>query len=118
MVPTTQQTTFGTFNQPINFDVYFDGQEISDYKTYFSSISVIQPKDNLTLKFITSAYHDNEDQTFTIQGQYYINQLNNDIGSASFGQNAYNLGVGTYINNGRDYLQATILNMEHKGNSR
>jgi hypothetical protein len=116
VVPATQNTTFGTFNQPINFDVYFDGQEISDYKTYFSSISATyKPKDNLTLKFITSAYHDNEDQTFTIQGQYYINQLNNDIGSASFGQNAYNLGVGTYINNGRDYLQATILNMEHKG---
>ncbi len=116
IVPQTQQTTFGTFNQPISFDVYFDGQEISDYKTYFSSISATyKPKDSLTLKFITSAYRDNENQAFTIQGQYYINQINNDIGSSNFGKNAYNLGVGTYINNGRDYLQATILNLEHKG---
>jgi carboxypeptidase-like protein/TonB-dependent receptor-like protein len=116
VVPTTQNTTFGTFNQPINFDVYFDGQEISDYKTYFSALSATyKPKDSLTLKFITSAYRDNEDQAFTIQGQYYINQVNNNIGSSSFGQNAYNLGVGTFLNNGRDYLQATILNAEHKG---
>ena len=116
VIPATQQTTFGTFNNPISFDVYFDGQEISDYKTYFSSLSATyKPKDSLTLKFITSAYRDNEDQAFTIQGQYYINQINNDIGSSSFGGNAYNLGVGTYLNNGRDYLQATILNAEHKG---
>ncbi|MHB8259184.1 MAG: TonB-dependent receptor [Bacteroidia bacterium] len=116
VIPATQQTTFGTFNQPISFDVYFDGQQISDYKTYFSSLcATYKPKDSLTLKFITSAYRDNENQAFTIQGQYYINQLNNDIGSSSFGGNAYNLGVGTYINQGRDYLQATILNAEHKG---
>ena len=116
VIPTTQQTTFGSFNQPLSLTVYFDGQEISDYKTYFSSISATyKPKDSLSLKFITSAYHDNENQTFTIQGQYYINQLNNDIGSSSFAGPAYNLGVGTYINNGRDYLNATILNVEHKG---
>lgn len=116
VIPANQKTTFGTFSQPLSFDVYFDGQEISDYKTYFSSLSATyKPKDSLTLKFITSAYRDNENQAFTIQGQYYINQINNDIGSSSFGQNAYNLGVGTYINNGRDYLQASILNAEHKG---
>ena len=116
VVPTDRQTTFGTFQNALNFNVYFDGQEISDYKTYFSSISATyKPKDSLSLKFITSAYRDNEDQTFTIQGQYYINQLNNDFGSANFGGAAYNLGVGTYINNGRDYLNATIINAEHKG---
>ena len=116
IVPQTQNTTFGTFNQPISFTAYFDGQEISDYKTYFSSLcATYKPKDSLTLKFITSAYRDNENQAFTIQSQYYINQVNNDIGSASFGKGAYNLGVGTNLTNGRDYLQATILNAEHKG---
>ena len=116
VVPSDRQTTFGTFQNALSFNVYFDGQEISDYKTYFGSLSATyRPKDSLTLKFITSAYRDNENQEFTIQGQYYINQLNNDFGSSNFGGAAYNLGVGTYINNGRDYLNATILNAEHKG---
>ncbi len=114
--PSDRQTTFGTFQDALSLKIYFDGQEISDYKTYFSSISATyKPKDSLTLKFITSAYRDNENQTFTLQGQYYINQLNNNFGSTNFGGAAYNLGIGTNITNGRDYLNATILNAEHKG---
>ncbi|MBS1647804.1 MAG: carboxypeptidase-like regulatory domain-containing protein [Bacteroidetes bacterium] len=116
VIPANRKTTFGTFQNALSFDVYFDGQEISNYQTYFSALSATyKPKDSLSLKFIASGYRDNEDQTFTIQGQYYINQLNNDFGSASFGNTAYNLGVGTYLNNGRDYLHANVFILEHKG---
>lgn len=114
--PTDRTTTFGTFNQALQLKVFFDGQEISKYTTYFSAISATyKPKDSLRLKFIASAYRDLEDETFTVQGQYYIDELNTDFGSSGFGNVAFNRGIGTYINNGRNYLDATIFNLEHKG---
>ncbi len=114
--PSDRETTFGTFNQALRFKVYFDGQEISKYNTYFGALSATyKPTSNLQLKFITSAYKDYEDETFTVQGQYYIDELNTDFGSSGFGNVAFNRGVGTYINHGRNYLDATILNAEHKG---
>lgn len=114
--PTDQNTVFGTFQDALKFTVYFDGKDVSNYNTFFGSTSVTyKPKDSLTLKFITSAYRDYENESFTIQGQYYIDQLNNDFGSSNFGGVAYNRGVGTYLNNGRNQLNVTVLNIEHKG---
>ena len=37
------------------------------------------------------------------QGQYYIDELEADFGKPTFGQVAFNRGVGTFINNGRNY---------------
>lgn len=116
VVPKDRETTFGTFNQALRLKVFFDGQEISKYNTYFGAVSATyKPKDSLRLKFIASAYRDLEDETFTVQGQYYIDELNTDFGSSNFGNTAFNRGIGTYINNGRNYLDATIINVEHKG---
>lgn len=116
VVPQTRETTFGTFNQALRLKVYFDGQEVSKFNTYFGGIAAtLRPKDSLKLKFIASAYRDLEDETFTLQGQYYIDELNTDFGSSGFGNVAFNRGIGTYINHGRNYLDATIVNVEHKG---
>ncbi len=116
VVPTDRETTFGTFQQAMRFKVYFDGQEVSKYNTYFGALTATyKPKDSLRLKFIVSAYKDLEEETFTIQGQYYIDELVTDYGSSNFGGVAFNRGIGTYINHGRNYLDASIINAEHKG---
>ncbi len=120
VVPQTRQTVFGTAQEALQFTVYFDGQEISQYQTYFGALTaIIKPsdrkRDSLRLKFIASAYRANEAETYTVQGQYYIDELENDFGDPNFGNVAFNRGVGTFINNGRNYLNATVLNLEHKG---
>lgn len=116
VIPQNRETTFGTFNQALAFRVYFDGQEITNINTYFGALSAIyKPKDSLRMKFILSAYRAQENELFTVQGQYYIDELNTDFGSSGFGDVAYTRGIGTYINHGRNYLNATVLNTEHKG---
>jgi hypothetical protein len=116
VVPSTRETTFGTFNEALQFKVFFDGQEVSKYQTYFGAASgTYTPTSKLTLKFITSAFHTKESETFTVQGQYLINELDTDFGSANFGNVAYNRGIGTFLNNGRNYLDASVFNAEHKG---
>ncbi|MFL5753085.1 MAG: carboxypeptidase regulatory-like domain-containing protein [Bacteroidia bacterium] len=116
VVPQTRETTFGTFNQALQLKVYFDGQEVSNYTTMFGAVSATyKPRDSLRLKFIASAFNTQEAETFTVQGQYFIDELENDFGSANFGNVAFNRGIGTFINHGRNYLDATVLNTEHKG---
>jgi hypothetical protein len=116
VIPTNRQTTFGTVTNALRFTVYFDGQELMQYNTYMAGVSATyKPSGKTKLKFISSAYRANEQEIYTVQGQYYIDQLEADLGKPNFGQVAFNRGVGTFLNNGRNYLTASVFNVEHKG---
>ncbi len=116
VIPASRQTNFGTAKQALRFTVYFDGQELMSYLTGMTGFSAIyKPTVKTQLKFIASAYHAREQELFTVQGQYYIDELEADFGKPTFGQVAFNRGVGTFINNGRNYLSSTVANFEHKG---
>ncbi len=116
VIPSSRQTNFGTVNNALRLTIYFDGQELMQYETYMAgACATYRPKQNTKLKFITSAYRANERELYTVQGQYYIDQLEADFGKETFGQVIFNRGVGTFINNGRNYLNASIYNLEHKG---
>jgi hypothetical protein len=116
VIPTNRQTDFGTVKDALRFTVYFDGQELMEYTTYMAGLSTTyKPKKRVQLKLITSAYHSNEQEVYTVQGQYFIDQLEADLGKPNFGQVAFNRGIGTFLNNGRNYLSATVFNIEHKG---
>ncbi len=116
VIPTNRQTNFGTVNNALRFTVYFDGQEVMDYMTFMSGVSATyRPNSRTKLKFISSAYHAKEEEIYTVQGQYYIDQLEADLGKPNFGQVSFNRGIGTFLNNGRNYMQASVFNFEHKG---
>lgn len=116
VIPESRQTNFGTVNNALRLSVYFDGQELMQYETYMLGVSTTyKPRENLKLKFISSAYRANERELYTVQGQYYIDQLEADLSKPNFGQVAFNRGIGTFINNGRNYLNASVYNFEHKG---
>lgn len=116
VVPQTRQTDFGTVNEALRLMVYFDGQEVDRFQTGQGAVSAIyHPNSKLNLKFISSTYRTSEQETFDIMGQYYIDQLETDFGKPTFGQVKANLGVGTYLNHGRNYFDATVINVQHKG---
>jgi hypothetical protein len=116
VIPETRETDFGTINEALRLTIYFDGQEMDRFDTYFGAFSGnYNPEKNLNLKFITSAYQTNEQETFDIQGQYWLDQLEASMGEETFGSVAYNMGVGTFINHARNYLNASVINAEHKG---
>ncbi|HNQ13077.1 MAG TPA: TonB-dependent receptor, partial [Bacteroidia bacterium] len=116
IIPSTRETDFGTINQALRLTIFFDGQELDEFNTYVGAISYdYDPNKNLKLKFIGSAFSTFEDEAFTIQGQYFLDELERDLGSDAFGETAANLGVGTYIDHARNYLDAQVFNIEHKG---
>ncbi|HRG01313.1 MAG TPA: TonB-dependent receptor, partial [Bacteroidia bacterium] len=95
---------------------YFDGQELMQYNTMMGGLSTTyKPNSRTKLKLITSAYKAQEEEKYTVQGQYYIDQLEADFGKDNFGQVAFNRGIGTFLNNGRNRIDATVFNIEHKG---
>ncbi len=115
-IPQNRETSFGTWQNPLNTKIYFDGQEVDDFQTYLGAITAdYHPNVNLNLKFIASAYHANEKETYDIQGQYYLNQLERNMASEEFGDSSLNLGIGTFINHARNQLNASVYSFSHKG---
>ncbi len=115
-IPDTRQTEFGTINQALQLTVFFDGQEVDQFQTYFGAISnTFTPKEGLELKFITSAFSTLEDEKFDIEGGYRIDELERDLGSDEFGDVKFNRGVGTFMDHARNTLDANVINVEHKG---
>jgi hypothetical protein len=115
-VPERGETEFGTQELPFNFNIYYDGQEVDRFNTYLGALSLnIQPTNNLSLKFIATAFQTNERETFDIRGQYLINELDNTIGSETYGDSILNIGIGTLQRHARNYLDAYVLAGSHIG---
>lgn len=115
-IPKDRQTEFGTINQALQLSVFFDGQEVDQFQTYFGAISnTFTPKTGAELKFITSVFSTLEDEKFDIEGAYRIDELEKDFSSAEFGDVKFNRGVGSFLNHSRNTLDAYVYNAEHKG---
>jgi hypothetical protein len=115
-VPQTKTTRFGTVDIPLELFIYFEGQEVDEYETYFGAYqTTYKPNDNLNLSLTVSAFETYESETFDILGQYYLSQVDGNLASEDFGEAIYNIGVGTHLNHARNYLKANVFNIEHKG---
>ncbi|MBN8703470.1 MAG: TonB-dependent receptor [Bacteroidetes bacterium] len=116
MIPESRTTSFGTINQALQLSVDFDGQELSHFKSTTAALCLVnKPNDRLTLKYITSVFNTNENETFDVEGVYAIDELETDFGKKTFGEVKNNLGVGGFLNHGRNQLYGTVANVEHKG---
>ena len=114
--PISRQTNFGTINEPIALQVYYEGQEKDKYDTYFGAFkTTYKPSDNFTLKFIASAYHTLEQEYFDIYAGYFLGEVDSNIGSENFGGVTYSRAIGTQLNHARNDLDALIVNAEVKG---
>lgn len=115
-IPQTRETTFGTWQNPLNTKIYFQGQELDDFQTYLGALSAnYHPNQNINLKFIASAYYAKEKETYDILGEYYLNELERNMASEEFGDSVLNLGVGSFLNHARNYLDAMVYSFSHRG---
>ena len=114
--PLTRQTNFGTIDEPIALQVFYEGQEKDKYETYFGALkTTCEVSDNFTLKFIGSAYHAIEQEYFDINAAYFLGEVDANIGSDTFGDVVFNRGIGEQLNHARNDLDAFIVNTELKG---
>ena len=116
LVPEDRETSFGTIQEAYKLKIYFDGQEKDVFENYMTGLSATyKPRKELRLKFMASAFRTIESETYDIDGEYWIGQLESDLSQNSFGQVVEANGVGTYLNHARNKLDATVANIEHRG---
>ena len=116
LIPQNRETDFGTINDAKRFTVFFEGQELDRYDAFTGAASATyHPKEKLKLKLIASAFTTSEEENYDILGQYYLDQLETDFAKANFGDVAFNLGVGSFLNHARNKLNADVFSVEHKG---
>ena len=115
-IPQNRETRFGTISVPLEVRIFFEGQEIDEYETFFNAINIsCHSSENTNLNFTASTFRTYEKETFDILGQYWLYELENDLGSENFGEATFNRGVGTHLNHARNYLRASVHSLQHSG---
>ncbi len=115
-IPQTRETKFGTWNNALNATIYFEGQEIDKFTTRTGAVSAnYHPNSNLSMKLIASAFNSTEKESYDILGEYYLNDLECDMGSEETGDSVMNLGTGAFLNHARNDLEANVYSLSHKG---
>ena len=113
--PETRETSFGTVHEALKLKIYFDGQEVNQFTTYTGAVAAhYNVNEDFKLSLITSAFRTQEAETFDIMGQYFLNELDNQLGSDNLGDSLMNLGVGTFLNHARNFLDVSVLSLAHK----
>lgn len=115
--PKDRETDFGMIKLARQLKIYFDGKESDEFTTYMSAVTTsFKPNEKLEMKWIISAFRTQESESFDIQGQYYLNELDNMLDSKSYGDSIFNIGVGTYLDHARNRLSANVSSFDYKGN--
>ncbi len=115
-IPQSRETEFGNVNEALQLSIFFEGQEVDSYSTGTAALSATyKPTKKTSLRLISSIFRTVESETFDIQGAYRLDELDRDLGSDNFGEVKFNRGVGGFINHARNYLEANVANLQHKG---
>ncbi|RLD47486.1 MAG: TonB-dependent receptor [Bacteroidetes bacterium] len=115
IIPQTRETNFGTIMEALRFTVYFDGKEVDRFVNYMGALNLKYHNNETNLDFTGSVYRSIESETYDIQGQYWLDVLQNDLGKDDFGDVAFNKGVGTYLNHARNELNTWVASIQHRG---
>ena len=114
-IPLDGETSFGTVSDALKIRTYFEGQEVDRFNSGTAAFSVnYTPSSNLNLKFIASGYYTNEEETYDILAQYYLNEIDQQLGS-SIGDSVSNIGVGSFLDHARNYYDGFVVSTKHIG---
>jgi len=115
--PEERETRFGLFNNALQLKVYYEGQEVNRFETALGSLTTeYKPKEDLQLKLIFSSFVTYEQETFDLLGEYWLNELDNSLGSSTYGDSLLNVGIGGFLNHARNYLNAKVFALENSNN--
>jgi hypothetical protein len=116
LIPESRQTNFGTLTEAYRLQIYFDGQELDRYSMYLGAVTAdYDYSKDINLKLIASAFQSLESETYDVRGQYWIGKLEMAEDSEEYGNVTEVQGVGTNMIHARNYLDANVISLEHKG---
>jgi hypothetical protein len=115
-IPERLVSTFGLVNKAIQLTVNYKGSEIDQFDSRFGGVSTtFRPNDRLRLKLLASGFQTNEKETYDLSGEYFLGELETDLGKENFGQTKIYLGTGIMHTYARNYLKVNVGNVAHRG---
>ena len=115
-VPESSTQSFGLINKAFQLRTFFSGAETDKFDSRFGGISLTHtPNEKLTLKLLASGFQTNETETYDIQGEYLLGEIETDLGKENFGELKYALGTGIIHTYARNYLNVNVGNIGHRG---
>ena len=114
-VPQSRETDIGNINEALRLRVFYEGQEITQFLTLFGALSTSYTTDVGRYTLAASAFNTEESEHFDIFGQYFLDELDRDLGSDNFGDILTNRGVGGFLEHARNDLNASVINLAHTG---
>lgn len=116
-VPQNRQTSFGSLQEALQLNVYFDGREKFGYDTQYLGVQWWTTANELiqNQQISLNIFHSNEKEITDVIGYYRLSELNNDLGSDDFGDIALVRGVGAYQDYRRNFLDAVVAQAKYKG---
>ena len=114
--PETRESRFGTMDQTYQLKIYFDGKEKDQFNNRFGALSLnFHPDKNLNLQVTASSFYSDERERYDIPGQYYLNEIFSSSVTTGHPDSTLLLGVGSSQVHAANFLQASIVNIEHRG---
>lgn len=111
LVPSSRQTSFGTVTSALRLNIAMGGLDEMKYLVALNGLTFhYTPNKNTSVKWITSHFTTTENEHNTTEGAYGLYELDNNIGSENLGKEKRLLGVGYFIQNARNDLQANVFN--------
>ena len=108
-IPTYRSQRSGSVNDIKWLRIYFDGQESDKYQNYLGGLTFnYHPSDKTQLRLILSSYFAKESETYDIQGQYFLSDVEGDLGSDQVAQEVSVRAYGTYLEHARNHLTSIV----------
>lgn len=118
-IPEQRSTGLGLINFALQLFSVFEGQEVDNFTTAMGGVSLTYIPDRdrnpIFLKLLASRFQSDENETFDIIGRYSLRQIDSDLGSDNFGEVLAELGTGTQHQYVRNFFNARLTDIEHKG---
>lgn len=116
VIPETRETVFGTVKQAMALRIFFNGQDLMEYRTATGAVSLLyNPTHKMQVKLYSSAFYSNENEIFTLEGAYRLEEVETDFGSDNFGKSKASKGIGYFLNNARNQIEALVYNAGFRG---
>ncbi|MBN4082935.1 TonB-dependent receptor [bacterium AH-315-A23] len=113
--PVTRRTKFGTFSNPLELIVYYEGREKDTFETLFGALKgSYSINQNLNINLTTSSYHTTEEESYDILASYNLGEITTNFGSDDFGAVTFSEGIGSQLNHARNNIDGLIKNIELK----
>jgi hypothetical protein len=118
-LPSTRETTFGTFNTAFRLFVAFVGEEQTNYTTGQGGLLIEhRPSMRLQLKYIVSGVRSLESELTTVEGGYRLGDVNTGFGNENFNEVVNIIGIGSELRNARNFLLVEQVSGEVRGDWR